>query len=341
MRILLISPTYLGIGGVAQHVRDLTHYLRNNGHEVDIMSSGNTPTIPIKKLKNPSFIISSFLKSKFMKEYDIVHAQHPVGSLAMKNISGRKILSIHGIFSKQIEMLHGELNSKISDKLEKNGIKWADVVTAGSKESFDYYKKFGKNVILIPNGIDIKNLPIGVNKLYENQVIFVGRLSKEKGIDTIIEMTKKLSDEIHLVFVGSGPEENKIIELSNNMKNIHYLGFQSREKTIPLIRGSNILIQPSLAEGISATLLEAMACKTPVIVTRVGGNLELFENEKNGILIEPNNHQELLSAIESLLKNHQKSKSISDNAYDTVKNYDWSKIGKKYLDLYENLISSS
>ena len=67
MKILIISPTQSGIGGIAQHVRGLTFFLKNMGHYVEIISSENTFTIPIKGLKNPSFMISSFLKVKFKK----------------------------------------------------------------------------------------------------------------------------------------------------------------------------------------------------------------------------------------------------------------------------------
>ena len=118
------------------------------------------------------------------------------------------------------------------------------------------------------------------------------------------------------------------------------MGYQSKEKTIPLIRGSKLLIQPSLAEGISATLLEAMACKTPVIVTNVGGNLELFENNKTGILIEPENPEELLKKIIDLLNDQVKLDQLSKSAFEEVQNYGWSNIGKKYLNLYEKLLKS-
>ncbi len=77
MKILLISPTFSGIGGIAQHVQGLTKFLKKNGHEVEIISSENTFTIPIKGLKNPSFMVSSFLKAKFKKNQDIVfHIRH-------------------------------------------------------------------------------------------------------------------------------------------------------------------------------------------------------------------------------------------------------------------------
>jgi glycosyltransferase involved in cell wall biosynthesis len=340
MKILLISPTLKGIGGVAQHVRDLIKFLKENGHDVDVISSENTFTIPIKKLKNPSFMISSFLKTKFSKNYDIVHTQHPIGALAMKNVTGKKILTIHGVYSKQIGMLHGKSSSNISNLFEKNAFAWADAVTAGSRESYEYYSKLGSKVSFIPNAIDIDSLPSGIDTRYDKQIIFAGRLSKEKGILTILETVKNLPDDIHLLIAGTGPEEETVINSVKNNKNIHYLGYQPKEKIIPLIRGSKLLIQPSLAEGISATLLEAMACETPVIATNIGGNLELFTNDETGILIEPENPDELLKKITYLLNDQTKLEQLSKSAFEKVQKYDWSNVGKEYLNLYKKLLQS-
>jgi len=237
-------------------------------------------------------------------------------------------------------LLHGKSSSNFSNKYEKNAFQWADAVTAGSKEAYEYYSKLGPKVSFIPNGIDIDSLPSGIDTRYEKQIIFAGRLSKEKGILTILQVAKNLPEDIHLLIIGDGPEKEIVSESVKNNKNIHYLGFQPKEKTIPLIRGSKLLIQPSLVEGISATLLEAMACKTPVIVTNIGGNVELFENDKTGVLIEPENSEELLRKIKFLLNNPIKSKQISDSAFEQVQKYNWSNIGKKYLNLYEKLLHS-
>jgi glycosyltransferase involved in cell wall biosynthesis len=93
MKILLISPTQTGIGGIAQHVSGLANFLKKNGHKIEIISSENTFTIPINGLKNPSFMISSFFKTKFKKDYDIVHAHNIPSALAMKNVKGKKIFT--------------------------------------------------------------------------------------------------------------------------------------------------------------------------------------------------------------------------------------------------------
>jgi glycosyltransferase involved in cell wall biosynthesis len=169
MKILLISPTTGSIGGIAQHVDGLSKFLIDLNHEVDIISSANTFTIPIKRLKNPSFMLSSFLKTKFKKNKDIVHAHHITGAPAMKNFSCKKILSIHGVYSKNIAQLYGKTASDISKKYEKMALNLVDAITVNSKEGYNYYTKMGFNVIQIPNAIDLNIIPKKSTKKFENQ----------------------------------------------------------------------------------------------------------------------------------------------------------------------------
>ncbi len=320
MKILLISPTQSGIGGIAQHVQGLTKFLKNNGHEVEIISSENTFTIPIKGLKNPSFMISSFLKSKFKKNFDIVHAHNIPSALAMKNSPGKKILTIHGIFSKQIEQLHGKSTGNISAKYERDALSWADAITVISKESMEHYSNLGFEATQIPNGVDLSLFEQQENRKFEKQVIFAGRLSKEKGIKTLIEICKNLPADIHLVIIGEGPEAENIKKIESECDNVHYLGSQNHLETISLIRGSDVLIQPSLSEGISSTILEAMACKTAIIASNVGGNIELIQDHESGILIEPTNHEMFYKKIIELISDSSLRNKLSTLAYETVKN---------------------
>lgn len=338
MRILLISPTQSGIGGIAQHVQGLKKFLELNNHIVEIISSENTFTIPIKGLKNPSFMISSFFKTKFKKNFDIVHAHNIPSSLGMKNISGKKVLSLHGIFSHQIDYLHGKTVGNISEKYENIALKWADAITVISMEAYDHYTNLGYNVYQVPNAIDILSFETYVNRKYPKQIIFVGRLSREKGIDSLIAIAQKLPDETHLIILGTGPEEHKIVALAENYKNIHFLGYQNKKETISLIRGSDILIQPSLQEGISSTLLEAMACKTAIIASNVGGNKEIIENGENGIIIEPQDIDSFVKQIKNLFDNEQLRKSLAENALKIVEKYDWTNIGYLYLNIYKSLL---
>ena len=341
MRILIISPTQLGIGGIAQHVQGLTKFLEKNSHQVEIISSENTFTIPIKGLKNPSFMISSFLKTKFKKHSDIVHAHNIPAALAMKNASGKKILSLHGVFSQQIDQLHGKITGNISKKYEQDALTWADAITVISKEAFDYYTSLGYKVFQVPNALDITSLSGNEDRRYPKQVIFAGRLSIEKGINTLIEIGKKLPSDTQLIILGAGPEEQKIKDLAKNQENIHYLGYQNKENTISLIRGSDILIQPSLKEGISSTILESMACGTIVIASNIGGNTELIENRVNGIIKDSNDSDSFVEEIITLFNNTELRQSLENQAQNTVKKYDWNQIGNLYLNIYEFVLDKS
>ena len=341
MKILILSPTQSGIGGIAQHVQGLTKFLEKNSHNVEIISSENTFTIPIKGLKNPSFMVSSFLKTKFKKNEDIVHAHNIPAALAMKNATGKKILSLHGVFSQQIDQLHGKITGNISKKYEQDALTWADVITVISKEAFDYYTSLGYTVFQVPNAIDITSLSQNKDRRYHKQVIFAGRLSAEKGIDTLIKIGKKLPTDVQLIILGIGPEEQKIKNLAKNWKNVHYLGYQNKENTISLIRGSDILLQPSLKEGISSTILESMACNTVVIASNVGGNTELIENSINGIIKDPKDSDSFVEQIMILLENTELRKSLENQALKTVEKYDWNQVGNLYLNIYESVLDKS
>ncbi len=341
MRILIISPTQSGIGGVARAVQNQIKFLKSKGYEVDVISSENTPIIPIKGLKNPSFMISSYLKTKFKKNYDIVHAHNPASALAMKNISGKKILSLWGVFENQVELLHGSTLGKLSGKFERNVLKHADAITVASKDIQKYYSQLGYSSHYIPNGIDLESLPKQEERLYENQIIFVGRLSKEKGILDLLKILEKLPKEVHLIIIGSGPEENKIRKISEKHTNIHYLDYQPNERAVRLIRGSDVLIQPSLIEGgMNTTLLEAMACKTPIITT----SLKVYEDDirhlDTAYCVKPNSPDDLLQALTKLISEKQTRLELSENAYQIALNHSWDEIGKQYVTLYEKLLKS-
>jgi len=338
MKILLISPTQFGIGGIAQHVKNLENFLEKNDNTVEIISSENTFTIPIKGLKNLSFMISSFLKTKFKKNFDIVHAHNIPSALAMKNSSGKKILTIHGIFSEQIDQLHGKTSGKISRKYEKDALSWADIITVISKESYDYYTSLGYKVFQVPNAIDISSLTTDEDRRYQKQIIFAGRLSKEKGIKTLIEICKNLPNDIHVLILGDGPEVKNIKKIESVQNNIHYLGTKNHQQTISLIRGSDVLIQPSISEGISTTILESMACNTVIIASNVGGNLELIKDQESGILVEPTNHDMFCEKIIELISDKSLRNKLSTLSYENVKKYDWKNIGNQYLKIYNSLL---
>ena len=341
MKILIISPTQEGIGGVARHVQGLTNFLKNDGHDVDIISSENTFTIPIRKLKNPSFMISSFLKTKFSKKYDVIHAQNVVSAFAMKNVSGKKLLAIHGIHHEQVDHLHGKTAGNAAKDYEDKALNWVDAITVSSKEMLDYYSQKGMNTFFLPNALDLQSIPKTSNRKFEKQIVYAARLSKEKGIIEVLEVAKKLPEDIHLLILGSGVEENKVKELSERQKNIHFLGYQNRENTLSIVRGSDLLIQPSRMEGgLSYTLLESMACGTPIVCTDAGGAKDTLSHMKNAFIIKSENSKELENAITQLMNDSKQREELKNNALIEIENHDWSVVGPKYVEIYKKLLSS-
>ncbi|MFH7835656.1 MAG: glycosyltransferase family 4 protein [Candidatus Aenigmatarchaeota archaeon] len=337
VKILLISPRAKGIGGIAQHVSELANKLIEKGYDVKIISCENTPYIPISRLKNPSFSIFSLFKT-IGRKYDIIHAHNLPSIIPMKFAKGKKILTLHGIYSEQIKLLHGKFLGKISKWFEEKSLKWVDKITVVSKKTKEYYLERGFEVEYIPNAIDLKIIPEKGIKEYDNQIVYVGRLSKEKGVDILIKAFEEIED-CHLLIIGDGPEKNTLIKIAKGNPRIHFLGYKPREEAIKYIKGSDILVLPSRQEGLSTTILEAMACKTPVIATNVGGNPEIIEHMKNGILVKSENIQEIKEAIELLLENKELSKKIREEAYDLIlKEYEWNKVIEKYLKLYDGIL---
>ena len=141
MKILFIAPKYTG--GIGGHAGRVAEKLREHGFDVKLMQ---TPHIPIKKLKNPSFAMFSSLKAIFDSEkYDIVHAFNIPSAFAMKYAKAKKkVLSVHGIYSEQVESLHSNTTTKAAGLAEIKALKWADRLTTDSKTVRDAYKeKFG------------------------------------------------------------------------------------------------------------------------------------------------------------------------------------------------------
>jgi glycosyltransferase involved in cell wall biosynthesis len=81
-----------------------------------------------------------------------------------------------------------------------------------------------------------------------------------------------------------------------------------------------------------------MACKTAIIASNVGGNLELIQDQESGILVEPTNHEMFCEKIIKLTSDKLFRNKLSDLSYENVKKYDWKNIGKQYLELYNSLL---
>jgi len=337
MKILLISPTITGIGGISNHVKHLKKWLIRKDNEVYVISSENTPIIRIKGLKNLSFMITASFKT-VGKKFDIVHAHNVPSALPMRFSSGKKILTLHGFYVRDIELIHNRIYSLFAKKMEKRFLGYADKITAVSKAVTEYYRKMGYDSIYIPNAVDLEDIPESSRREYDKQVVFAGRLSKEKGVDILIKAFSSINDA-HLLIIGDGPERERLQILSRNYPNIHFLGLLPNKLVLEYIKGSDIYVQPSRTEGLPTVILEAMACKTPVIATKIEGSVEIIDDGMSGILVEPGDIEALRENIRILLEDRKKAIRLAENAYKNIlEKYNWNVVSEQYINLYRKVL---
>ncbi len=314
MNILFISPTYSGAGGIGPHAFRVAEKLREIGYNVELM---HVPHIPIKNLKNLSFSLFGTIKGiSNKKTYDVVHAWNLPSAFIMKRIkSKKKILSVHGVYSKQVEMLHSKITSGIVSSQESQILDWADVLTTDSKAvQSEYKKKLGKDFEYLPAPLDkTKFEKIPNVERNPKQIAYVGRDSFEKGTDIL----RKIESQI-----------NGTVKFCTDLP---------WDETMKILKASQMLVVPSRTESIPQVIKEAFYLKVPVIATNVGGNPELVVHQETGILVPPEDPEKLTIAINNLLDNEESRRNFADNAFEFInKNFSWDVLLEKYTNLYES-----
>ncbi|KAA3656186.1 MAG: glycosyltransferase family 1 protein [Chloroflexi bacterium] len=205
---------------------------------------------------------------------------------------------------------------KISQIYERN----TDVFIAPSKFLQRKVKEFGiKNeVINIPNFIN----PNSFTPCFEpeNYFFFFGRLTKIKGVTTLLEAMRQIKTS-HLYVAGSGELHDPLLAYANEhtIKNITFLGFQTTEKLIPRIQKAAFsIISSECYENYPMSVLESLACGTPVIGASIGGIPELVKDGETGLLFEAGNADDLAQKIQYLLDNRQLAIEMGRNGRKLV-----------------------
>jgi glycosyltransferase involved in cell wall biosynthesis len=155
--------------------------------------------------------------------------------------------------------------------------------------------------------------------------LFVGRISQEKGIETLLQAWSELDDEILLLVAGVGPLEGMLC----NKKNVIALGLQTTDEISRLMQQAAFLVLPSeWYEGFPLVLVEAFAHGLPVLASRLGGMADIIKDGDTGLLFEPVNAHDLAEKAKWLLKNSQQRQILGDNArrvfvekYNSDQNY--------------------
>ncbi|TSC89699.1 MAG: hypothetical protein G01um10143_189 [Parcubacteria group bacterium Gr01-1014_3] len=211
--------------------------------------------------------------------------------------------------------------------IQKFVVRNADAVITPSK----YFQKLvggwikhPEKVRAIYNGIDLKPLyPNTLSAKRSKIIISAGRLVPWKGFDVLIEIMKELPDW-RLEIIGDGPESETLklkVESLKLQGRVLLSGQIPREELLRRLAQSGIFILNTSFESFSFQLVEAMHVGAPVITTNIGNLSEIVENNKEGILVEPNNKQEILAAIHKIDSDPEFRGMITKNAKEKVKQF--------------------
>jgi glycogen synthase len=244
---------------------------------------------------------------------------------------------------------------RLSAWAEKIGLEACDRVIAVShadkQDIIECFDITPDRIKVIPNGVDSEafhhheNQSIlrkyGVKKPY---ILFLGRLSRQKGIFDLVSAVPKLPPEIELVLATGAPDEvglteelNKKLEDSQNIIWINKM--LPLNEVVSLLSGASIFVAPSIYEPFGIMNLEAMACARPVVSTRVGGIVDVVLDGQTGLLVSPGKPEELADAINRILSNPTLGERMGKAGRTRIETlFTWNKVAEDTLSLYQEIV---
>jgi len=362
------------LGGVERYVYNLSKQLIKLGHSVTVVTSNvfDLPYYEVDENGIEIFRLPcyDFMKGRYpilnknakFKELDkilsqkhfdlvVINARFYIHSLYAANFASKneiKCITIeHGsthlsVDNKILDFFVAQVEHFITVLLKKKCKEYYAVSNAAGKWS----EHFGiKSKGTLYNAVDIENIkqleakPVCDYKKELNipddatVITFTGRLLKIKGVYELLDAYNALNrDDVYLIYAGDGPEMDELKKHST--KNVIFLGQIDFEHIISLLRQSDIYCLPSVSEGMSTSVLEAVATNTFVITTYNGGARELITDDEYGIITMGNSAQETKLAIEKALNNDYRN-TACDNAYQKLLDgFTWQKTAEKL----ENLV---
>ena len=380
MKIAMLTPYfYPHTGGTEKYVRDLSLELSKKGHDVTIISN-NVPKKAkapkeemmdgVKVIRLPAFDfpylpISFAFGKKLIEDMDIVHTHGPAFSFTRsipRNFKKPHILTFHCdtiMFDKFKGIpIPGFLRSAfefIMDIYLRMIVPRADMIistTEAYASTSPVLKDFPHKIV--PIGIHaekidgmIKKLNLTPDKKKSNQIIFLGRLAQNKGVDFLVKALPKVLAKFpntELLICGEGEEKGHLLKLIKKFgieKSIAFYGTLTFDKLVELYYTSTVFVMPSISrlEAFGIVQLEAMACSTPVVCSNIPGPNAVMEVGKSGFLAEPRNPDSLAEALIKILENPEKAKEMGRYGRTLVETkYNWDVIADQILAIYEEAL---
>lgn len=198
------------------------------------------------------------------------------------------------------------------------------------------------NIKVIPNGVDYKFFYPAVGKKKRHspiRFVYAGRFSPQKNLPFMLTQLAELKRTISIPFVvhmvGTGTMQGELEKLAQQLNIsdiIIWDGWIEKVQLRKIYQGSYCLLMPSLYEGMSNVILEAMACGLPVIASKVEGNIDLVEEGKTGYLFNLERPEQIQKVMRMMLENTELAIQMGENARKIVcSKYNWGKVAEQYV----------
>jgi glycosyltransferase involved in cell wall biosynthesis len=217
-------------------------------------------------------------------------------------------------------------------------------VSGMTKNELELLGVNGKNIHLVPNGIDLNGIAIIPPSPDECDIIFVGRLIREKNVDVLLRALAQVRETIPDVkchIIGGGPEKERLFGLATRrglLRNVRFFEFMEYDEVIARIKSSKILALLSSREGFGIVVIEAFACGVPVITVKSPWNAAYeLVNEKTGMPVNLD-AEEIGRAICLLIKDVSLREKMAEASKNEAKMYDWDGIAGKVSCIYEEYL---
>lgn len=196
------------------------------------------------------------------------------------------------------------------------------IVLSRSEEETLRQKLSGSNIFVLPNCIDLEEASKFSRAYVKDKtllLLFLGRISLDKGIDFIFQAfqhLRKRNIRFEFTMAGTGPGEELYIRKFAELlaQDFHYKGVVAGEKKIDVLKSCDIFLLPSFFEGLPMALLESMSFGLVPVTTDVGSMKYVVKNGYNGILVRERSSEEIASAIETLYLNREYMRELGANA---------------------------
>lgn len=352
MKVLQIcNHFYPCVGGMEDHVENLCKNLIKMRHQSDVAcldtcaySKEKLPALEEyegSKVYRLPYINLKFYKPaagvfKLLKDYDMVHV-HGIGFfsdfVAMTKFIHKKpmVLTTHGGFfhTKKLRFI-----KKLYFIWNRLPLKTFDKAIAVSKSDEDTFSPISPDIMRIPNGISLDEFT-KERRPEPATLLFVGRISKNKRIDRLIEITsilQKSIPDIKLKIVGEDWEglQTGIEELALKRgvgDNVEFLGKSGREELIEYLSAASLFVSASEYEGFGISAVEAMAAGCVVVLNDIPAFNELVNHSKNGYLSDFADYESTATLLQNLMEKDQQD--VSKEAIETAAQYDWKTVAKK------------